>query len=148
MQGTLNERDQALIRLLQANARESVSGLARKLGISRTAVQERLNRLVQNGVIEGFTVRLDPRWLGAQVSAIVSLVVDPKYNARVIAALEKLNGIDAVWSVSGRNDLVAIARAATTTDIDRILDEVGALAGVTRTESSVILSTKFDRRTP
>lgn len=146
MQAALNERDAELIRLLQANARESVSGLARRLGISRTAVQERLNRLVQNGVIEGFTLRLDPRWLGAQVSAIVSLVVDPKYSARVVNALEKMPGIDTLWTVSGRNDLVAIARAPTTADVDRILDEVGALNGVTRTESSVILSTKFDRR--
>jgi len=140
------ERDMALLKLLQENAREPVSGLARKLGVSRTAVQERINRLMRDGVIEGFTVRIGSEWGQGRVTAMVSLVVDPKHTADVIRALEKMPAITALWTVSGRNDLVAMARTGSTAEIDQVLDEVGSQRGVTRTESSIILSTKFDRR--
>lgn len=83
------ERDMALLKLLQENAREPVSGLARKLGVSRTAVQERINRLMRDGVIEGFTVRIGSEWGQGRVTAMVSLVVDPKHTADVIRALKK-----------------------------------------------------------
>ena len=53
------ERDMALLRLLQENAREPVSGLARTLGVSRTAVQERINRLMRDGVIEAVGTEAD-----------------------------------------------------------------------------------------
>lgn len=140
------ERDLALIKLLQENAREPVSSLARKLGVSRTAVQERINRLVRDGVIEGFTVRIGSEWSEGRITAIVSLVVDPKHTADVIRALEKMPAITSLWTVSGRSDLVAMARAGSTAEIDQVLDEVGSQRGVTRTESSIVLSTKFDRR--
>ena len=146
MRKALTPRDQELLKLLQENSREAVSSLARKLGVSRTAVQERINRLQRDGVIESFTVRLGSEWVGGRITAIVSMVVDPKHTVDVIKSLEKMGAISALWTVSGRNDLVAMAHAATTADIDRVLDEVGALKGVTRTESSIILSTKFDRR--
>ena len=81
-----------------------------------------------------------------RVTAMVSLVVDPKHTADVIRALEKMPAITALWTVSGRNDLVAMARTGSTAEIDQVLDEVGSQRGVTRTESSIILSTKFDRR--
>ncbi|MBI1733165.1 MAG: Lrp/AsnC family transcriptional regulator [Gammaproteobacteria bacterium] len=140
------ERDLALLRLLQDNAREPVSSLARKLGVSRTAVQERINRLARDGIIEGFTVRIGCEWSAGRITAIVSLVVDPKYSPDVIRALEKMPAIASLWTVSGRNDLMAMARAGSTAEIDQVLDEVGSQRGVTRTESSIILSTKFDRR--
>ncbi len=140
------ERDLALLRLLQENSREPVSVLARKLGVSRTAVQERINRLVRDGVIEGFTLRIGSEWSEGRITAIVSLVVDPKHTAEVIQALEKMPAIASLWTVSGRSDLVAMARAGSTAEIDQVLDEVGTQPGVTRTESSIILSTKFDRR--
>jgi DNA-binding Lrp family transcriptional regulator len=146
MRKTPGERDLALLRLLQENAREPVSALARKLGVSRTAVQERINRLMRDGVIEGFTVRIGAEWGQGRVTAMVSLVVDPKCTADVISALERMPAITALWTVSGRSDLVAMARTGSTAEIDQVLDEVGSLRGVTRTESSIILSTKFDRR--
>ena len=142
----LSEKDEALIRLLQVNARESISNMARQLSVSRTAVQERLNRLKRLGVIEGFTVKLNPSWQQSQITTFISLVVIPQHSKQVIQALERLPYIKALWSVSGRFDLLAEASASTTQKIDLLLDDVGDLEGVTRTESSVVLSAKFERR--
>ena len=142
----LNEKDQALISLLQADARASISHLARQLGVSRTAAQERLNRLKRSGVIQGYTVKLNPEWERKQVSTFIALVVEPKQAKQLILALERMPYIKALWTVSGSFDLLAEATAPTTEDIDHLLDEVGELDGVNRTESSIVLSTKFERR--
>ena len=142
----LSEKDEALIRLLQANARESISNLARQLGVSRTAVQERLNRLQRQNVVEGFTVKMNPNWHKSQITTFIALVVIPKNARQVIQALERMPYIKALWTVSGRIDLLAEATAPTTEEIDFILDDVGDIEGVMRTESSVVLSTKFERR--
>jgi len=142
----LSEKDEALIRLLQANARESISNLARQLGVSRTAVQERLNRLQRQNVVEGFTVKMNPNWHKSQITTFIALVVTPKNARQVIQALERLPYIKALWTVSGRFDLLAEATAPTTEKIDLLLDDVGDIEGVMRTESSVVLSTKFERR--
>lgn len=143
---SLSEKDHNLIRLLQANARESISNLARNLAVSRTAVQERLNRLKRLDIIQGFTVKLNPDWQDSQITTFIALVVDPKQGREVIQALEDMPAIRALWSVSGRADLLAEASAPTTKEIDLLLDDVGDLEGVTRTESSVVLSAKFERR--
>lgn len=138
----LNDSDKQLISLLQANARESVSNLARKLGVSRTAVQERLNKLQRHGVIEGYTIKLNSDWLEKQIEAFVSMVVEPRHSAKVISAMEKMPPVQALWSVSGRIDVVILVRTSTTAEIDSLLDKMGAIEGVTRTESSIVLTSK------
>ena len=141
-----SEKDQALIRLLQINARESVSNLARQLGVSRTAVQQRLNKLTRLNVIEGFTGKLNSNWQKNQITTFIALTVVPKEAKSVILALERMPYIKALWTVSGSFDLLAEATASTTEKIDLLLDDVGAIEGVAGTESSVVLSTKFERR--
>ena len=134
------------MRLLQANARESISSLARVLGVSRTAVQERLNRLKRLGVIEGFTVKLNPDWNRSHVTTFIELVIEPKSATQIMATIERMPSVKALWSISGRFDLLAEATAPTTEDINDLLVDLGNIEGVTRTESHVALSTKFERR--
>ena len=140
----LSQSDQQLISLLQANARESVSSLARKLGVSRTAVQERMNKLQRFDVIEGYTIKLNPRWLHEQIKAFISMVVEPRHSSSVITALGKMAPIQALWSLSGRIDVLVLVRVSTTAEIDILLDEIAAIEGVTRTESSIILTSKIN----
>jgi DNA-binding Lrp family transcriptional regulator len=138
----LNESDRKLISLLQANGRESVSNLARKLGVSRTAVQERMNKLQRNGVIEGYTVKLNPDWLQEQIKAFISMVVEPRFSSKVIKTLEKMAPIQALWSLSGRIDVLVLVHVATTAEIDGLLDKIAMIEGVTRTESSIVLTSR------
>jgi DNA-binding Lrp family transcriptional regulator len=64
----------------------------------------------------------------------------------VALVLQKFPQVEALYSVSGKFDLIAMVRTVSAQDMDRMLDQVGAVAGVTGTESAVILSTKLDRR--
>lgn len=142
----LTPKDQELISLLRVNAREPVSALARKLSLSRTTVQDRLRRLEQTGIIAGYQVRLSETIEQGGIRAFVTVEVEPKRTNDVSRALLKMPQVEALYSVSGKYDLIGLVRTSSAQDMDKLLDVVGVIPGVTRTESAVILSTKFDRR--
>ena len=141
----LTDKDRQLIALLQENARMAVSELARRLGVSRTTVQDRLRRLERSGAISGYQVRLRHDIARPAVRAFVTIEVDPRSTVAVVAALKRMPGVQSVHTVSGKYDLVAVAGAVSTAEMDALLDDLGGLDGVIKTESSIILSTKFDR---
>jgi DNA-binding Lrp family transcriptional regulator len=141
----VTESDQRLLTLLRTNAREPVAVLARKLGLARSTVQERLARLERAGVIAGYTVREGAVFTGRQISAHVMMSVDPKQGERIVAELRRIPEVRSLSAVSGEYDLIATVAADTTAKIDGILDEIGKIKGMERTMSSIILSVKFDR---
>jgi DNA-binding Lrp family transcriptional regulator len=141
----LTEKDEKLLALLKLNAREPVASLARKLGVSRSTVQDRLQRLERQGVIAGYSVRLAEQ-AEKGIRAYVTIEAEPRRAVDVARALQKLPQIETLHTVSGKFDLVALASAKTTEEMDRMLDQIGSIPGVTGTESAMILSTKLDRR--
>lgn len=142
----LTGKDRELLALLRINAREPVSSLARKLGVSRSTVQDRLKRLETTGIIEGYDVRLSDSERAAGIRAYITIEIEPRRVADVVRALKKLAQIDELHSVSGKFDLIALVHASGASEMDRVLDEIGETPGVTETESAVILSTKLERR--
>ena len=134
-----------MIHALRENARASTARLARLVGRSRTSVQSRIERLEKRGVIVGYGVRLAPAHGGGAVRAHVMIMVGPKEARAVTAALRGIEQVRVLHSVSGDGDLIAVAMTATVDDMDRVIDQIGALDGVERTTSSIILSTKFER---
>ncbi len=141
----LNKEDEKLLALLQRDARASISDLARALQLSRTTVQNRLEKLQDNGIIKGFTVELGESYLSNLVSAHVSIKVKQKLTARTNVELRQMPQIAALYAISGEYDLIAIVQAQTTEQLSHLLDDIGNLEGVERTTSSVILETKFHR---
>ncbi len=141
----IDAQDRQLIALLQANARLPVATLARQLGIARSTVQDRLARLERDGVISGYAVRLGVDDEAGRVRAHVLMTVRPKLEAQVVAGLKKLPEVRRLSSVSGAHDLIAEIAASDLPAIDRVLDEIGGMAGIERTTSSIILSTRFSR---
>ncbi len=137
--------DQQLITALRENGRASTAELARRVGRSRSSVQSRIERLERDGVILGYGVRLAPQHDLAAVRAHVMIKVGPKEARAVTAALRAIGQVRVLHSVSGDVDLIAEAATATVTDMEQVIDRIGALPGVERTTSSIILSTKLDR---
>ncbi len=122
------------------------AALARALGVARTTVVERLKRLHRDGVIAGYTVRLDARVQERLLRVHVLLNVDSKKGEAVVAALRAMPQVRAVYAISGAFDDLVFVEGESTEEIDRVLDAIGALPGVARTQSSLVLSVKFDRR--
>ncbi len=141
----LDERDRKLISMLQEDARTPTAALARVLGVARTTVVERLKRLEKSGVIAGYTVRLGDETQRARMRVHALLSVDAKRTDAVVQALRRLTQVRAVFAISGVFDCMALVEAETTEEIDSVLDAIGSIPGVAKTQSSLVLSVKFDR---
>jgi DNA-binding Lrp family transcriptional regulator len=137
--------DEKLLLALREDGRASTAKLARLVGRSRTSVQSRIERLQKQGVIVGFGVLLAPEHGLGAVRAHVMIKVGPKETRAVTSALRSIPQVRVLHSVSGDVDLIAVAAAASVTEMDEVIDRVGALDGVERTNSFIILSTKFER---
>ncbi|WP_296082464.1 Lrp/AsnC family transcriptional regulator [uncultured Agrobacterium sp.] len=142
---TISDKDRALLSLLGSNARMPVAELARKLGLSRTTVQARLERLEAEGVIAGYGLRLSENYLSGLVRAHVLITIAPKALAAVTMSLSAIKEVTTLHSVSGSFDLIAILAAPSIAELDGLIDKIGALDGVERTLSSIILSTRISR---
>ena len=141
----MDELDRRLLDSLRDNARAPTAALARKLALSRTTVQSRLERMEQSGVITGYTVRLSEAHERGQIHAYVMMTVSHKQSAAVVGAIKRMAPVRLLQSVSGPFDLIAEVVAPSVAEMDTLIDALGALAGVERTTSSIVLSTKIDR---
>jgi DNA-binding Lrp family transcriptional regulator len=141
----MTPKDRRLIELLRANARESTASLARKLGVARTTVKARIKRLEDSGVIAGYTVRLGQTPERPAISAHVLLEASAKRADVLTRELKALPAIRGLYAISGAFDYLAIVETPNTHEMDAILDRIGRIEGVTRTETSIALSVKFER---
>jgi DNA-binding Lrp family transcriptional regulator len=137
--------DEKLILALRENGRASTAQLARLVDRSRTSVQSRIERLERQGVIVGYEVRLSPEHGLGAVRAHVMIKVGPKETRPVTEALRAIPQVRVLHSVSGDVDLIAVAATGSVAEMDQVIDRIGALDGVERTSSSIILSTKIER---
>lgn len=141
----LDDTDRALLALLRDNARAPTSELARRLKLSRTTVQSRMARLERERVIAGYTVAVGDEVEAALVRAHVLITLEPRKAAPIEAALRRIDAVRTLHSVSGPFDLIAIVAAASIGELDRLIDRIGALDGVERTTSAIVLSTRIQR---
>jgi len=141
----LDPTDRELLSLLRENARRSTAELARALGLSRTTVQSRIERLERQRVIAGYTVKVDDAVEAALVRAHIMITVGPKQTGAIEAALRGIAAVRSLFSVSGPYDLLAVVAAPSIAELDALIDRIGALDGVERTTSAIVLSTRIDR---
>jgi DNA-binding Lrp family transcriptional regulator len=141
----LDKTDHALLALLRENARASTAELARRLALSRTTVQSRLERLERQRVVAGYTIVVPDELEAALVRAHVMITLAPRQSAAIEAALRKIAELRVLHSVSGPFDLIAIVAAQSIGELDALIDRIGALEGVERTTSAIVLSTRIER---
>lgn len=137
--------DTQLLSLLAENARMPVATMARRMGLARTTVQARLDKLETNGTIEGYTLRLGAS-LRPRLRATVLLSVEPHASAAILSRLKNQPQVEAVHTASGRFDLIVNLAADTTEELDTVLDRICEAQGVRSSESLIHLTTKIDRR--
>jgi DNA-binding Lrp family transcriptional regulator len=141
----LDPTDRELLALLRENARASTAELARRLGLSRTTVQSRIERLEQRRVLLGYTVVVPDELEAALVRAHVMITVAPRKAGVIESSLQKIAEVRVLHSVSGPFDLIAIVAAPSIGELDHLIDQIGALEGVERTTSAIVLSTRIER---
>ncbi len=137
--------DRSLLDLLSDNARLPTAALARQLGVSRTTIQSRIERLERGGAILGYTIRPGREAEREPIRAHVMISLAPKRAASVESALRRISAVRALHAVGGAFDLIAEVETGSVEEADRLIDRIGALEGVERTNSMLILSTRLSR---
>ncbi|MGQ3002966.1 MAG: Lrp/AsnC family transcriptional regulator [Hydrogenophaga sp.] len=133
--------DQQLIGLLRKDARTNVAALAKKLGVSRGTVTNRIARLEDSGVIVGYTVRLRPDAKPDEISAWMSVAVEGNQTRAVIASLLGEPGVAELHDTNGRWDLLAELRASSLAELSQVLERIRLIRGISSTETSLHLAT-------
>ncbi|MCF6193320.1 MAG: Lrp/AsnC family transcriptional regulator [Kangiellaceae bacterium] len=139
------ESEERLISVLREDVRATISDIARKLKVSRATVQARIAKLENEGVVVGYTLLLGKDYLNQFVSAHISIAVEQRSSSIVSAGLMKIKQVSAVHAISGEYDMITIVHARSTEQLNRLIDKIGNLEGVVRTNTSVILETKEKR---
>lgn len=137
----MDTTDQALIALLRQDARTNVAILARKLGVSRGTVTNRIARLEDAGVIVGYTVRLRPDAEPNDIRAWMSIAVEGNETRVVVASLLGEPGVASLHDTNGRWDLLAELRASNLTALSQVLERIRLIRGISSTETSIHLQT-------
>jgi len=132
--------DQRLIALLRADGRASMSQVAAALHVSRGTAQNRLDRLIQAGVILGFTVRVRQDIDERLIRALMTIQLAGKTTTAVIARLRGIPEIRTLHTTNGTWDLIAEIAVDTLPDLDRVLGTVRAIDGIRSSETSILLT--------
>ena len=138
----MDDLDHRLISLLRRNARLPIASLAASCGVSRATVRARLDRLVSNGTIDGFTVVLGREVRNLAVRAIVMTEVQGRAGDAVIKALLGLPQVTKVHSTNGRWDLIAQMESPDLAAFDETLRRIRMIDGINLTESNILLTSR------
>ena len=141
----MDDLDRRLLALLRKDARMPIARLSKALDVSRATLYARLQKLQQAGIIEGFTVRLNMEVDRRQIRAHVLIKVTGKLARATEKQLQAMPQITALHAISGVYDLIAEIEAATSTELNEVIDQIADLQGVEKTTSSILLATKWSR---
>ena len=139
------KKEKELIALLRENSRRSVSELSKILKISRATVQQGMDNLERKGIIESYTIKINPHHQQQQVSAYIMISIVSQNTPEITRQIQKLNQLDMLCTISGQYDLMAMVTEESTEALDRVIDSIAALEGVEKTLTHIVLSRKKDR---
>jgi len=138
----MDDTDRKLISALRHDARASLSDLALMLGVSRTTVRSRIERLKASGEIVGFSVVLKGDAARDPVRGLMMIGIEGRGTDRIIRQINGLSAVRAVHTTNGRWDLIVEIGTPTLEDFDAILGQIRRFDGIASSETSLLLNTR------
>lgn len=135
----VDEVDRKIIEMLQDDARVAFRKIAEKVGVSEATVFVRVKKLIENGVIRRFTALVSPELLGKGLTAFVLINADPKRLQHVFEMLAGIEDVYEVYDVTGAYYVIAKIRTSDREKLVKVIDQIGLIEGVTRTETAIVL---------
>lgn len=132
--------DHRLVSLLRADSRTPVAVLARELGVNRSTVTSRIDRLVDTGGIEGFTLRLSNDVDRDAVRGVTTVSSTPQQGQAVVREIRGYPEVEALHSTTGAWDLVVQLRCRDLSEIDAVLERIRSIPGVRDTQTSLLFN--------
>ena len=137
----IDNLDRKILEILQKDGRMAASHIADKLDISIPTVTDRIKKLAESGVIQGFHATLDPKLLGLDVSAIITVISgSSEHYKEVIQAARNTPEVVQCYSTTGKGSHTLIIVATNSKALEELLRKIQNWPGVSRTETQVILS--------
>jgi Lrp/AsnC family leucine-responsive transcriptional regulator len=143
--GGVDALDKAILGILSENARISLADLARATGLSAPSVSERLKRLEEAGIIDGYTIRIDPKALGLPLAAWLRIRPIPGQLQQVAEILRDCPEIVECDRVTGEDCFIAKAHLRSMDHLEALIDRIIPHA---MTNTSIIQSSPVARRLP
>lgn len=139
----IDETDRQILNILQQNARTSNAEIARQVGMAPSAILERIRRMEQKGVIQGYEARINPEALGLNLLAYISVRSnDMAGEARTGALMAQAPEVQEVHHIAGEDCFLVKVRVRDAKTLGRLLRErLGAINTVTSTRTTVVLET-------
>ncbi len=138
----MDDTDRRLISALRHDARASLSDLAAMLGVSRTTVRGRIERLRRSGEIVGFTVVLKGDVARDPVRGLMMLGIEGRGTERILRQLAGMSTVRAMHTTNGRWDVIVEIGTDTLEELDRNLAHIRRLDGIAHSETSLLLNTR------
>jgi Lrp/AsnC family transcriptional regulator, leucine-responsive regulatory protein len=129
--GSIDGKDLEILEALQVNARVSLSELGRSIGLSQPSISERVKRLEEAGIIEGYCVTINPRALGLGLMAIVRLRTTHEHIKTCLRKFGEIPNIVEVHRVTGEDCFVLKVLVPTPEDLETIVDRIAGFGAVT-----------------
>jgi Lrp/AsnC family transcriptional regulator, leucine-responsive regulatory protein len=140
--------DRQIVRLLMQDGRMSFTDLGKATGLSTSAVHQRVRRLEERGIIQGYAARVDYEAAGLPLTAFVSVKpVDPGQADDAPEVLADIPEIEACYSVAGEENYILKVRVAAPSDLEELLARIRTKANVS-TRTTIVLSTPYEARPP
>jgi Lrp/AsnC family leucine-responsive transcriptional regulator len=140
--GQFDDIDRKLLRSLQENDRLPLAELGKSIGVATSTLNDRLKRLLRQGIISGFHARLSHEALGLNLLAFVYVGwTDPKTEPAFLDKISEMPSVLECHHVTGAWNHLMKVRVATTRDLEAFLATMKAIEGVQRTETVIVLST-------
>ena len=135
----VDETDEKIVRILQADSRRAFVDIANEIGLSESAVRRRVKNLVDRTIIKRFTIELG---VSDKTSAITLISVASTADTSAVSdQLMNLNGVKVVYEITGQYDIAAIIAAPAIADINKCIDNIRKIEGVSDTDTVIILKT-------
>ncbi|MBQ7707492.1 MAG: Lrp/AsnC family transcriptional regulator [Lachnospiraceae bacterium] len=139
----LDEVDEKILEILQDNARTSLKEIAEQVFLSPTAVGTRIDRMLQEGVLEGFTTRLNPEAMGHYVKAFINLQVEPADRDEFYEYIDGILNVIECNCVTGDYSMLIEVRFPTTTELDHFIVDLQKFG---KTKTQIVFSTCVKHR--
>jgi Lrp/AsnC family leucine-responsive transcriptional regulator len=127
----LDKKDRLIIKALQQDARQSLSALGKRIGLSQPAVSERVKKLEDAGVICGYSARIDLRAIGRRLQAVVRVRTTHEHIQKYVALFESMPEVLDVVRVTGDDCFVVRCAFAEPEDLERVVDTLATHGSIT-----------------
>ncbi|HET9311598.1 MAG TPA: Lrp/AsnC family transcriptional regulator [Actinomycetota bacterium] len=142
----LDDRDLEIIAALQDDARATYADVATRVGLSASAVHDRVRKLEQQGVIRRYSAIIDPEALGLFVTALIAASpLDPRQPDDLPQRVAEFPEVEDCYSVAGEANYMLKVRTGTTAELEDLIRRLREKANVA-TRTTIVLSIPFERR--